>query len=205
MVGVLVMLLANRVTNRLLGKRAHEHWDAYTAYSANVADSIAGLPTLAGLGAAGSRGEALVTDAERLRKATTVNMNVSLSAYVVTSAAMLLGTSGATVMAAWQAAQGELAAGDVVLVLFLAAECFRPVQDLQNYWYEGFYGLAGAVRTNEIVATPPQVVSAPGTVPDQRRGRPGGQVRGDALEAVPVSVRIAVAHPGEGDRRRCSW
>lgn len=171
-VGVLVVPLANRVTHRLLGKRANEHWDAYTAYSSRVADSIAGLPTLAGLGAAQRRGEDLVSDAERLRKATTVNMNVSLSTYVVTSATMLLGTSGATVMAAWQAAHGQLAAADVVLVLFLAAECFRPLQDLQNYWHEGFYGLAAAAHTNQILATPPQVVSAPGAVPGRLSGPP---------------------------------
>lgn len=61
-IGVLVVPLANRLTSRLLGQRAHEHWDAYTAYSARVSDSIAGLPTLAGLGAAERRGADLVTE-----------------------------------------------------------------------------------------------------------------------------------------------
>lgn len=43
-VGVGVVPIAQRLTNRLLGKRAHEHWDAYERYAARVGDSIAGLP-----------------------------------------------------------------------------------------------------------------------------------------------------------------
>ncbi len=171
--GVTCVPLAHRITKRLLGARAAEHWRAYDRYAARVSDNIAGIATLAGFGAAERRGAQLARDAETLRAATTANMNVSLSTSVITSAAMLLGTSGATLLAAWHAAEGRLAAGDVLLVLFLAAECFRPLQDLQSYWHEGFYGLAAAASINRILATEPQVTTAADATPIALAGPPG--------------------------------
>ncbi|UFU06461.1 ABC transporter ATP-binding protein/permease [Ruania halotolerans] len=176
-IAVATVPLAHRITKRLLGERAAAHWQAYDRYAARVSDNIAGIATLAGFGAAERRGDRLARDAETLRAATTANMNVSLSTYVLTSAAMLLGTSGATLLAAWHAAEGRLSPGDVLLVLFLAAECFRPLQDLQNYWHEGFYGLAAAGSINRILATEPQVTSAPDAVPVDLAGPPGLRLR----------------------------
>lgn len=175
--GIVTVPLAQRVTRRILGERARKHWEAYDAYGARVSDNIGGITTLAGLGAAGRRGKALVKDAEELRAATTANMNISLSTYVATSAAMLLGTAGATLLAAWNASRGDLEPGHVILVLFLAAECFRPLNDLQNYWHEGFYGIAAADKIKRILETEPEVRDAPGAVPVELTGPPGMRLR----------------------------
>lgn len=176
--GIVVVPLAQRLNRRILGERARRHWEAYDAYAAKVSDNIAGLATLAGHGAADRRGRQLATEAEALRAATTANMNVSLSTYVVTSAAMLIGTAGATLLAAWHAAAGTLSPGDVVLVLFLAAECFRPLQDLQNYWHEGFHGLAAAKSINRVLGMPPRVTTAARAIPVDLDGPPALRVRG---------------------------
>ncbi len=197
---IAVMLLAvpfgQRYTSRLLGQRAAVHWAAYEAYGAKVSDSVAGLATLAGLGASSRRSADLAREADELRAATTATMNVSLTSYVVTGAAMLLGTSGATLLAAWHAAEGTLPAGAVVLVLFLAVECFRPLQELANYWHEGFYGLAAAAAVGAILDTPPPVADAPDVRRaawlDDRPGPPGFELRGVRLR-YPGATHDALA------------
>lgn len=177
LVGVAAVPLTQRVMGRVLGDRARSHWKAYDDYAARVGDSIAGLAMLAGMGAAERRGRVLTAEAEKLRAATTANMNASLSTYVFTNAAMLIGTAGATLLAAWNAAQGTLRPADVLLVLFLSAECFRPLQDLQSFWHEGFYGLAAAGAINRVLAVVPPVTSKPDTEPVRLAGPPGFRLR----------------------------
>lgn len=201
-VTLLAVPLGQRFTARLLGQRSATHWQQYEDYGAKVSDSVAGLATLAGLGATARRARVLVDEADALREATTRTMNVSLSSYIVTGGAMLLGTAGATLLASWHAAQGELPVGAVVLVLFLAAECFRPLQELQNYWHEGFYGLAAAAAVNRLLDTEPPVkdspasdrtdvmLSDPGT-PDAPREAPGF-VFDDVTLRFPGATRDAL-------------
>lgn len=184
--------LAQRITRGILGARAEAHWMQYEAYGAKLADSVDGLPTLAAMGAVARRGEIMAREAERLRAATTRNMNVSLATYIITAAAMLLGTAGATVLAAWHAATGMLSAGAVVLVLYLAAECFRPLQDLQNYWHEGFYGLQAARSVRAILDEEPPVRSAADATPLRLDGPPQLELRGVTYR-YPTAVRDALS------------
>lgn len=188
---LLTIPIGQRALSRLLGERARAHWEQYGEYGARITDSVAGLTTLAGLGASDRRARTLEAEADRLRDATTRNMNVSLVPTMITSAAMLLGTSGATLLAAWHAAQGSLAPGAVVLVLFLSAECFRPLQDLQRYWHEGFYGIAAAEGINAVLDTPVDVADRPGVVPMRFVGPPGLALR-DVSYSYPGAQRDAL-------------
>lgn len=136
-VGIALIPLAQRLWARILGDRSEEHWDAYEDYAARIGDTLRGMTTLVALGAASRQGAKLREDAERLRRATNASLRASLGVSAVTAGAMSVGTAGATLLAAWHAASGSLAPGDVVLVLFLAAECFRPLQELQNLLARG--------------------------------------------------------------------
>jgi len=42
----------------------------------------------------------------------------------------------------------------MLLILFLTAEAFRPTQELQNYWHEGFYGLAASTSIFDLIDSP---------------------------------------------------
>lgn len=173
-VGIAVVPTAQRLWSRLLGDRADSHWGAYEGYAARLADTLRGITTLVALGAANRQAVELRTDAEELRRATSASLSASLAVSVVTTAAMGLGTAGATLLAAWHAAGGTLAPGDVLLVLFLAVECFRPLQELQTYWHEGFYGQAAS---RGIVA----LLDTPATVTDEHA---------DASLRVPAEAAI---------------
>lgn len=172
LLGVATVPVAQKLWNRLLGERAGEHWEAFSAYSARITDTLKGINTLVALGAVKRQGVRLTADAERLREATNANLRASLGVTVVTASAMSIGTAGATILAAFHAADGSLAATDVLLVLFLSTECFRPLQELQNYWHEGFYGIAAAAGINRILATKPSVTDGPDPLPLELKGPP---------------------------------
>ncbi len=59
-----------------------------------------------------------------------------------------------------------------MLVLYLSAECFRPLQDLQNYWHEGFYGLQAARSVRALLDRKPAVTSSPTATPVDLSGPP---------------------------------
>lgn len=175
---VALVPLAQTTTRGILGERAQAHWLQYEAYGAKLSDSVAGLPTLASMGAVDRRSDVMSREAESLREATTKNMNASLATYIITGAAMLLGTAGATVQAAWHAAGGDLSPGAVVLVLYLSAECFRPLQDLQSYWHEGFYGLQAARSVRAVLEEAPPVADTADAVEIPLDGPPTVRVEG---------------------------
>ncbi|GAA1107892.1 ABC transporter ATP-binding protein/permease [Arthrobacter flavus] len=177
LLGVATVPLAQRLWNRMLGERAEEHWEAFSAYSARITDTLKGIDTLVALGAAKRQGKRLTADAEKLREATNANLRASLGVSVVTASAMSIGTAGATVLAAFHAADGSLNTADVLLVLFLSAECFRPLQELQNYWHEGFYGIAAAAGINRVLETKPTVSDSPDAFPLALSGPPALEVK----------------------------
>lgn len=159
---IVTIPVAQSLWSKLLGERAWAHWDAYEAYAARLADSIRGILTLASLGAVSRRARILAHDAERLRDATNANLRASLGIAVVTAAAMSIGTAGASLAAAWTLTEGWIAPTSALLVLFLAAECFRPLQELQSYWHEGFHAVAASEGIQRILDTEPLVEDRPG-------------------------------------------
>ncbi|MFD3685149.1 ABC transporter ATP-binding protein/permease [Nocardiopsis sp. NPDC058631] len=175
---VLLVPFAQRMWRWLLRDRAQDHWERFDAFAARVADTIRGLPTLVALGAVDRRRAHVAASAERLREATAANMRASLGVSAVMSAAMALGTSGATVVAAFEAARGALPLESVLLVLFLSAECFRPQQELSGYWHEGFHGIAAVGAISRFLAARPPV---------EDRGQ-------EAAESLDTAPALAVEH-----------
>lgn len=145
-VGVCVVLvpLSRPLWRRLLGTRATAHWDAYERFAARILDALMGMTTLKTLGASERYGMRLRRDAEHLYRATMGNLAASTGVYSVTAFVITAGTALSVAVAALRLAGGHLDAAALFTVLFLAVECFRPLVELQNYWHEGFYGVAAA-------------------------------------------------------------
>lgn len=176
--GVLTVPSAQRLWRRLLRNRAQDHWEKYGRFANRLGDSIRGITSLIALGATQRRRARLSEAAEELRQATTANMRASLGVSAVMTSAMAIGTAGATLVAAVDAARGVLDVGAVLLVLFLAAEAFRPQQELSGYWHEGFYGIAAARGVAELLSAEPSVGDRPGVRPVELDGAPSLEVTG---------------------------
>ena len=157
---VAIVPFAQRIWRFLLRKRAQDHWERYGEFAGRLGDTVHGMTTLVALGAVRRRREHMARAADELREATTANMRASLGVSAVMAAAMSIGTAGATLVAAADAARGVLPVASVLLVLFLAAEAFRPQQDLSGYWHEGFYGIAAAEGIARLLETKPAVIDS---------------------------------------------
>lgn len=185
----LVLLpFVRRLWGSVLGRRGRAHWEAYEAFAASMLDALAGMATLRTLGAAGAYEERLSDDAARLYRATRSDLAASLAPVGLTAVLVGTGTVVSVAVGAVRVAEGALDPVSLLVVLFLAGECFRPQQELQNYWHEGFYGLAASHGIFALLDTP-----APLAEPDDPRPRPAAPL---TIELRAVTYRYPSATAG---------
>jgi ATP-binding cassette, subfamily C, bacterial CydD len=163
-----IVPLSRPLWSRLLGERGKKHWDAYEHLAARMLDALQGITTLKMLGAGRRRGDQLQEDSAELYRATVANLRASLGVYTVTATVFGVGTAMAAAVGGLRFAGGSIGMGELLLVLFLANECFRPLTELQNYWHEGFYGMAASGGIFALLDAEPAVRDPehPAAVPD---------------------------------------
>jgi ATP-binding cassette, subfamily C, bacterial CydD len=149
--------LSRPLWNRLLGDRGKKHWDAYEALAARMLDALQGITTLKLNNAGERRGDEIAEESAALYRATVANLRASLGVYTVTATVFGVGTALAAAVGGLRFTGGSIGAGELLLVLFLAAVCFQPLTELQNYWHEGFYGMAAASGIFAILDAEPIV------------------------------------------------
>lgn len=161
-----------RLWDRLLGRRGNAHWDAYQSLTADYVDDLQGMTTLKAFGASGRRREELETATRHLYRSTMAQMAISLLATGVSAAAVSVGVAVAVGLGAVRVAQGTLGAAELLLVLLLAYECFRPFADLARHWHSCYVGVAAADGIAELLDAVPLVREQPGAVRAVRRATP---------------------------------
>lgn len=188
-------------------KRASTRWTAlYRALFANSLDAIQGMTTLKAFNAHQRRGEELHAESEEFNRASTgLLMTASISAGVV-GLADSAGTALAVGIGALRLADGALTIGQLLIVLVLTRECFRPLNDLQHAYHAAYSAPAAAVGIFELLdARPDRQPTTAGVAsedPDPARTAPAvvfdGVTFGYRDDAAPaldaVSFRI---EPGE--------
>ncbi len=149
---------------KVLGRKGRQFWEAYAAFAGRVLEALQGMTTLKLYRASDRYGTQVVAQAQALARAQTGNLRTSLSVYILVTVAFGVGTAAAVVVATLRYSSGDLTSAGVLLVLVLAAECFRPLLDLQNYWHEGFYGVGAASGLTALMTATPGVRDGPATL-----------------------------------------
>lgn len=206
---VVLVLCARPLWQKVLGDRARAHWVAYSRFSARIHDALQGMSTLKTLGASDRHGQRLSADAADLYRATLRSLMAGMGVYVLTAFVMGLGTAVSTAVGALRFADGHISLYSLLLVLFLSAECFRPLQELQNYWHEGFGGLAaahgifGLLDTKAAVEEPKAGAGAPhdlaqtGTSHDLSRDAQSDVIRRASVKAPKIEFdNVSFIYPG---------
>jgi ATP-binding cassette subfamily C protein CydD len=157
-IGAMVLCIVTPFfTAPLINKNITNYWSAYSVLTSQYIDTIQGMTTLKTLNATGKKGEELYEDATVFYKQSIRNTGISLQS----SGLMLILTSivsGVTVVvAALRADIGILPVTAVSAFLFLAAECARPMLDLNRAWHSSFLGLSVARELFELLDTQPAV------------------------------------------------
>lgn len=155
-VGVLVGLFAclaaaSPIVNwHVLGERLRFWWTVTPALQAEFIDALQGMPTLKVFGASGRYRQRL---ARRIAEVRTASMSVLRAEIVGGSAAGAFAAAGQSLViafAAYRLSQGALSASDLVIILVLTRECFRPVAELQLALHLSVAGVSAAERIFDI-------------------------------------------------------
>ena len=156
----LAVPLIPRIWDRVLGEYGQRHWAAYSSLDAQFVDSMQGMVTLKALNASERRGEELRSASQALYRATMSQLSISMIRNGLVGFAMSGGVALAVGIGSFQVAAGELGLAALLIILFLSAECFRPLVELDVYWHAGYMGISASTGIFELLDTEPGVRDA---------------------------------------------
>ncbi len=157
---ILAALFGPKLWEKALGKYGASHWGAYEELNAQFMDSMQGMATLKAFNGERRRGADLRERSRHLYKRTMVQLSVSMLSAGVVSLAMRIGSAAALGLGAYRLAQGELSAEALLLILFLASECTRPLSDLDAAWHQGYMGVSAASGVFSLLDAQPLTASS---------------------------------------------
>ena len=166
LIGAVVLALAlavpliPRIWDRVLGEYGQRHWAAYSSLDARFVDSMQGMVTLKALNASERRGDELRGASQALYRATMSQLSISMIRNGLVGFAMSGGVALAVGIGSFQVAAGELGIAALLIILFLSAECFRPLVELDVYWHAGYMGISASTGIFELLDTEPGVRDA---------------------------------------------
>lgn len=148
---MVLCIIVPYLTVPLVSRSIVTYWRSYAVLNAQYVDAMQGMTTLKAFKASRAKGEELAGNALTFYQQAIRNTTFSL----IDSGLMMLLTSIAAsvtvAIAAYRTDIGIIPVGAVAAFLFLAAECARPMVDLNNYWHNSFLGLSVAEELFEIV------------------------------------------------------
>ena len=166
LIGVIVLACAlavpliPRIWDRLLGEYGERHWAAYSSLDAQFVDSMQGMVTLKALNASERRGEELRGASQALYRATMAQLSISMIRNGLVGFAMSAGVALAVGIGSFEVTAGELGIAALLIILFLSAECFRPLVELDVYWHAGYMGISASTGIFDLLDTEPGVHDA---------------------------------------------
>ena len=143
--GCLLLMPVTVVLTRFAMRRTGAGWwTTYRGMFAEYLDAIQGMPTLKVAGASRRHGAELGGRADRLRDQAVALATREILFGLIVNAAVGVASVLALGIGALRVAGGDLAPQDLLLILLLVRECFRPVAQLLNGFHAAYYGLIAA-------------------------------------------------------------
>lgn len=149
--------IARDLWRKVLGEKGTRHWGAYAEVNTEFLDSVQGLSTLKAFGASIRHGQKLYSKVQELYRATMGQLLISLFSGTIIGLTVSAGTALAVGIGALRLADGALTLPELLIILFVAGECFRPQTELSSYWHLGYFGLSAANGIYEILNARPLV------------------------------------------------
>ncbi|ACL18407.1 ABC-type multidrug transport system fused ATPase/permease subunit [Desulfitobacterium sp. LBE] len=150
-VSMLLCVIVPYLTVPLVSRSIVTYWRSYATLNAQYIDAVQGMSTLMAFKASRAKGRELAENAQGFYVQAIRNTTFSL----IDSGLMMLLTSVASAItvaiAAYRAESGIFPVMAISTFLFLAAECARPMSELNGHWHNSFLGLSVAEELFEIV------------------------------------------------------
>ncbi|MGW0068688.1 ABC transporter ATP-binding protein [Streptosporangium sandarakinum] len=165
----LLMTVLPLVSDRVLRDRNAAWFRGYKGLYAENLDALQGMATLKAFNASGRRGAELARLAERFCR-DSIRLMAIVVGYVGGVAFIIgLGTAVALGTGALRLAAGELTVTELLLILLLTAESFRPLKELEAAYHSSHSAVPSLKAVFEILDTPEP---AQGTTPPDLTGPP---------------------------------
>ena len=131
--------------------------DAYESFAADFLDSIQGLATLKAFGQSRRRGDALAVRAQEVFRTTMGVLLHNAMAQGLTILAITVGAAVALALGAVRVENGAMEIAELLVVLMLGVEVFRPLRELSQLFHQGLLGVAAAQSVLEVADAEPEV------------------------------------------------
>ncbi len=182
----LVTLIAPAAFTRLDGASSRRRQRAYSAFAAEFLDTLQGLATLKAFGQSGARGHRLAARAEEVFRTTMWVLAVNSLGRGITDVGLAVGAAVVLGYGAFRVDAGAMTLAELLIVLMMGIEVFRPQRDLRALLHQGLVGTAAADGILSLLAGRPIVeYSAPGDV-----------ARGEDLAPTVEFEAVGFTYPG---------
>lgn len=138
----------------MVSKVMVEYWQSYAYLNAQYIEAMQGMDTLKAFHASKTAKEHLKTDADNFADESIRNTGVSLADSSLIIICSAIGTSVSVALAAWHMATGRLTSQELLIILFLAGECMRPLSDLNMFWHSSYLGFSVADQLYAVLDEP---------------------------------------------------
>ena len=160
----LITLLVPQLLKQKNAEASLRRRDAYGSFAADFLDSVQGLATLKAFGQSGRRGAELAERAQEVFRTTMGVLFQNAVAQGLTILAITVGAAVALYVGALRVESGAMELAELLVVLMLGVEVFRPLRELSQLFHQGLLGVAAAESVLDVDrATPltPDVDVAP--------------------------------------------
>lgn len=159
-----LVLLAQNWSKIVMGEKGRATFKAFSALKSDFIDSIQGMTTLKAFGASTQQGKYLEKKSNQLYEATMASLGVSSFGSTIMGLATSGGSALVVGIGAFHLAGGQLSVAQLMIILFLSSEAFRPITDLTRYWHSSYLGRSAYEGITRFLAIKPEV--DPGVAPE---------------------------------------
>ena len=196
-----LMALAFRIYARPMLETSCRQQEADGRTYAMLEQTLSAVPVVQAFGREAHADEQFRRRADETLSATLSATGVQMRFKVMVDLSVALGTAGIMAVGAWQALQGRISVGTILVFLSYLASLYEPIRSLA-YASSTVQGAGGSVhRIREVLASEPEVIERPGA---KAIGRALGQLRFEGVwfryqpEGEPAVANVSFeVHPGE--------
>ena len=128
-----------------------EYWQTYANLNSQYIDFMQGMTTLKTFDASKKIGKKLSKDTHEFAKESIKNTGLSLADSACIIICTMLGTALPVIVATMHMSQGEINYSQLLIILFLSAECMKPFYELNLYWHGSYLGFSVAEELYKIL------------------------------------------------------
>ncbi len=139
---------------------------AYAAFSADFLDALQGLATLKAFGQSATRARLLVDRGRALLESTMWVLGSNILTRGLTDLGMTVGAAAALAVGVYRVRTGAMGLPELLIVLMLGVEVFRPLRELRVLLHQGMLGTSAAQGILAILDAVPAIRDTAGRAPD---------------------------------------